>query len=1365
MADFVSLFTGMSERDIGYLLKNMVQRQINEELTNSEISSIDNKTPVLLTNSKDIELINDIAIQSVINIEAPTQYIMTEEPDGKDLKVWLKFQNAGELRDWSYQKNKSFSVGSNTMPGLFYRTEENNMLKTELYSYFNGHDHYAYSTDAVPIRILPNITATKITSFFMRLVPISLSRLLASDNNTLFAKVDDDQLRYGYSVTVDLKGNMHFYVRNNYKQYHLFIKNAYNSLVTNPILPAGTSVEPYRFENFNIANFKTNYETLCSMVALEPPFDDWFFKYNPTTHNMSVIQAIENNPASVFADTSLVSELPYLSCPIQEGKYTHSGTVQTTIYDNSGNNNNGTLTGLSNTPGGGWNDDNTLTSLGANVAGDGGGIAIDYGSIASLNTLTEFTISFWFNPLTETTHNETWNGRLVTKGYAAADTIYIERRFGQNDLKFSFRKTDNVEQSVTFPNAFPTANQWYLVTCRWKSGEKLKISVNDTEVESASVVSGTLSTASSTLKLFNATRAATGIMALFKMWNIRINQTTQDDLYYAGYHNPLFPKSENIQPEAGEEQPDIFIPFSNVYTLDKLTTPAAGNYRKINSLAGDNPLVVKYTVADGTSSSDPELLKYDVPDGVTTGGGLVAFSKIYDCTDPSNNSFVRLNSGSDDNAATAVEVTTAGAGSSLNGKKITKAIFYLKGENSPTGSVICKVWNAAGAVVTTLWYNGTVSTNLNAASVNTSTMTAYTFQNTDLTPWGANSMGVGWKVGIEYDGGDNSDTIQVKRNRSNPKTGEWATSRDWDGNWEDNPDDIDDDDLVGELWEGGTGSATVDPWIEIGSGSPTTVTELFGSTTHNLLNQLPRKITLRLKKTGTPTGSFTVSIMNTSGTQVAQFTGGTLTANSLTTSFADYTYTNLVHNTPITNGMMISVNYAGTGGKVCVMTNLGNTTASNPNNTGGTNNYHSSTSYARRYQSGVWTNLTTQDVSMKVYTGGTTFNAYVRLSATRTRVATKAVNSSSSIHNQKITKIKARIKKVGAPGGIINCYIKTAGDVTKVTFSSVDVSTITADGTYKDVIFENYSHSYLINSTAGSTSGDKIVYEFAGSDASNYLEFNANSDVLDTSTLSTITQTYDSGSYVDDAQHDLAGNMWGGGEPDLSSRTRVAQSIEHQDSRLKGKKITRVKAFLYRTTSNVSGTVYCNIRRGSDDSLVKTLDTVAASTLSTNPAVPTQPVFDDVTNNYPMTVGDKVCIEFSGGNATDAVGVLIRESAPNYDLANSYVRKFDELDWDDEETAFDLCAVMDEGGFFYTPDPDAIPDPTPINDKDLIICAGNNKLSGFFETFLMEFRIYTKDITTDMADNLYANRYSISPISPNAIHMPFSFKCNSLDPV
>src|SRR6188508_364325 len=235
MVDFVSLFTGMSERDIGFLLKSIVQDSINSQLTNAEISEIDEKTPVLITNSKDVELMNDISIQSAINIEPSTVYLMPEEPDGVNLKIWLKFHNAGELRDYSYQKNKSYATGSNTMPGLFSKYNDHSMLKYELYSYFNGVTHYAYTVDAPAVRILPNIAAGKTTSFFMRLVPVSLSKLANAENTTLFTKVDDDQLRYGYTVTLDPVGNMHFYVRHDYRQYHLCVKDAYHYILTDPL--------------------------------------------------------------------------------------------------------------------------------------------------------------------------------------------------------------------------------------------------------------------------------------------------------------------------------------------------------------------------------------------------------------------------------------------------------------------------------------------------------------------------------------------------------------------------------------------------------------------------------------------------------------------------------------------------------------------------------------------------------------------------------------------------------------------------------------------------------------------------------------------------------------------------------------------------------------------------------------------------------------------------------------------------------------------------------------------------------------------------------------------------------------------------
>jgi len=1340
MVDFISMFTGMSERDIGLLLKTIVQDTINSQLTNAEISETDNKTPVLITNAKDIELMNDISIQAAINIEPSTVYLMPEEPDGVDLKLWLKFQNAGELRDWSYQKNITYSTGGNTMPGLFSKSNDNSMLKYELYSYFNGISHYAHTLDGPAVRILPNITAGDITSFFMRLLPISLSRLLYTDNIALFTKVDDDQLRYGYSVIMDNNGSLNFYVRNDYRQYHLFVKDAYNSILTDPLYDNGSN---FRFENFNKKNFLTGFEFLCGLVAAELPFDDWFFKYNPTTHNMSVINTSENNAASVFADTSLVTPVPIISCPIQEGKWTHSGTVQTTVYDNSGNNNNGTISNIA--TGGQWNDDNTLTNNG------GSGLYIDFGSISAINTLTEFSICFWFNPGTELIVPSTRT--IISKGVNVAQSIWIIRDSGQNNVRFVLFNTSSSDwTAATVPNAFIEENKWYFICARWKSGEKVKLSVNGATDSVGSVnVTFTLTNAGTTLQLFRSTNAAPGTIALFKFYITQISDTVRDDLYYEGYHNPLFPKSENIQP-VQEETPDpIFIPFSNVYTLDKMATPVLADYRRINSLAGDSPLFERYNVADGTSTSDPELLKYDVPDGIVTGGDEIPFSRIGSAPatiDSSDNSSGKVGGGQNDAFALQLFSTSSGIGQTINGKIITKAIIWMRRPTSSvTGTLYCRIWNAGASLTPVATLGSMPATDVNQGS-SSDDWKAYTFTNTANTV----AMGSNYRIGIEYQGYGGDDVIDIQRKSGPSDLSAYQTTYD-NGDWDD--DGNNSFSMKCDLYTGGTGSASVNPWYELGSGSITTVTESFGSSSHNLLNQIPTKVILRLKKTGTPSGTFSVTIMNASGTSSATFTGPT-TANSLTTSFADYTFTNLTNTVPITSGMQIAVNYGGTGGKVCVMTNRGNTTAANATNTGGTNNYHGSTSFLRRYQLG-FTNETTIDLSAKIYTGGNDFDAFLRFSTTRTRITEKAVNTSSGLNNRKITKVIVRGKKTGTPSGIINCYIRDPSDNIKVTFSSVDINTVGT--TYEDIVFENYVHNYLINS--GTLDGDKISIEYSGAGTSNYLELNSNKDVLEG--VNTIAQTYDNGNYVDQGQRDLAGKMYEGGEPDLNSRTRVAQSIEHQNSRLKGKKITRVKAFLIRT-GTASGTAFCNIRNSNDD-LIKTLlydgdPGVPVSGLSTTASTPTEVIFEDTTNNYPMDVGDKVSIEFNGGDSSNQLGVLVRSVTPtNYDGSNSYIRKYDEFDWDDVETTYDLCAVMDEGGFDFYPDPSLIPDPTPTNIKDLLFCAGNNAKSGFLETFLMEFRIYTKDITLEQADNLYDNRYSISPVGHGELLMPFSFRC------
>ncbi|MFI5405863.1 MAG: hypothetical protein ACHQ1D_05040, partial [Nitrososphaerales archaeon] len=852
----------------------------------------------------------------------------------------------------------------------------------------------------------------------------------------------------------------------------------------------------------------------------------------------------------------------------------------------------------------------------------------------------------------------------------------------------------------------------------------------------------TLATTGNNIKLYNATRAPIGIMALLKVHTTQITQLQQDDLFYEGYHNPLFPKSENIQPVVEEDPPDVFVPFTNAYTLDKMPTPVLADYRRINSLSGDNPFIERYSVADGTSATDPELNPYTIADGATTASDPETRVGSAPATiDSTANSSGKVGDGQNDMYGLKIDATAGtGIGDTMLGKVLTKAIVWMRKEDSSvTGTLYFRIWNATTTTLTPVATLGSVSANSLAAGTTSSDWQPITFQNTANTV----ALADGYRIGIEYQGFGSGDVVDVQR--QSPRAENTTIQTTYDGSWNTNTSFT----MKCDLYTG-AGTVATEPNIIMKTGSYNRVVEGFG-VSDPLMTKIIGKVTLRLKKVGSPTGTATIALVNNASPPSIRATFGTLDVSTLTTTTADYTFTNYTHNQPTTSGDRVGIIWTPSAtGEVHVMTNKGNTTG---------NTWQGTTSYVLKYISS-WASDTTIDLAGKIYTGGNNFDAWLRFSNSRTRIAAKAVTFTSSMDNKKLTKIVIRAKKAGSPSGIMNCYIRDPSDAVKVTYSSVDVSSLSTS--YTDVEFTNVVHNYLINNTVFD-SGDKVSIEYSSADSSNYVELIINHDVIDG--VNTIVQTYDSGNYVDNAQIDLSGKMYEGGEPDLNSRTRVVQSIEHQNSILKGKKITRVKAFLIRTTTGTSGTAYCNIRRGTDDSLIKTLDTVGVSSLNTTVDTPSEITFTDTTNNYPLNVGDKVSIEFSGGSTTDQLGVLVREVTPNYDLSNSYVRKYDEVDYDDSESTKDLCAVMDEGGFFFTPDAGFIPDPTPTNIKDLLYCAGNNAKSGFFEAFLMEFRIYAKDITLSNADNLYNNRYSISNIGNGELLMPFSLKCSTLDPV
>jgi len=84
-----------------------------------------------------------------------------------------------------------------------------------------------------------------------------------------------------------------------------------------------------------------------------------------------------------------------------------------------------------------------------------------------------------------------------------------------------------------------------------------------------------------------------------------------------------------------------------------------------------------------------------------------------------------------------------------------------------------------------------------------------------------------------------------------------------------------------------------------------------------------------------------------------------------------------------------------------------------------------------------------------------------------------------------------------------------------------------------------------------------------------------------------------------------------------------------------GKTITEVDVFM-KAVGSPSGTISINIRKGSDDSVATTMGTMAASALSSTMKLYT---FLNSSNAYSIVLGDKVLVEFSGGNSSNYVAV------------------------------------------------------------------------------------------------------------------------------
>lgn len=134
---------------------------------------------------------------------------------------------------------------------------------------------------------------------------------------------------------------------------------------------------------------------------------------------------------------------------------------------------------------------------------------------------------------------------------------------------------------------------------------------------------------------------------------------------------------------------------------------------------------------------------------------------------------------------------------------------------------------------------------------------------------------------------------------------------------------------------------------------------------------------------------------------------------------------------------------------------------------------------------------------------------------------------------------------------------------------------------------------------------------------------------------------------------------------------RIGEVANGSKSQLIGKIPKEVDFFLTKV-GNPTGIVTMNIRKGIDDSVAATMGTLNAVSMSTNTTMYT---FINRNNTYALKKGDKILVEYSGGDANNYIGIIDSDDDP-YDGAQSCSIYYTVSKVYQTQTSNDICGIF-----------------------------------------------------------------------------------------
>lgn len=1283
-----------------------------------------------------------------------SRYYMPFEPDGKKVRLDIKFDHGGEfLTDHSYQANNCIIGYATEQPVLRKNPEDDGVTAGEICSIYNGVEHHVKVENAPPISLkqMCEVDLEPGFAFKKRIYFLTLANELRSTNTkraTIAHFIENDQVEYGVKVEVDDTGKIYFFVRDRFQDFWL--------ATTTSQVTLAAELPDYFTPDFNPDNFDAESEVLTSINPV--PFVDLGFTYNFQTKKMQI-----------YKNGVLVTESPNVraNSPYSSGIYASSafppqaadlslwlpltaGGGENKLRDLSGKNNHSNIVNSTRKPT--W-----ITHLSNRRALEffaAAGSFVPVTKTATLNTLTSFTVAFF--AYLHADYYSIANSKVLFSFAASGNGRFLIYTTTGSSREVRMDVTNNAGTtrflgfgSLSLPSPAP-ALAHIVITY---DGVTYKCFVNKVQTQFVAAFTGDAFTNSGNITVggIGANLGGHENLSHVMFWKNRALTLTEIQELY----DTLVPTVEAIPNTANILKPANTPPFPPAWD-DPPPPPAVGqpiqlpftevmNYQtqntqvKINKVTTSN-LTNFYNVPGGTPVTDPQTILYDVDPG--TGSNTTApFTDVYSLAGA--NSTGQIEDGSGELAYGQYIRTTT---SNLFNRKITEIQVWLNGLGNPVGG---SVW------IGIIKANGTnikFGTAIDPATI-PDAWTSYTKQN--LT--NSYLMAVGDAVGVIWES-HGSGAVNIRRGGSGVHE-----------ETEDDPSDSSigmhscqnklEDDLTwgtpneefamaGTFKIGGDTVVTT-PYITISnySGAAILMAE-HAATGSALIGKTITKAQFRVyRENVAAVGTVSIRHIKADGTfweTLATMNVADLPITEPTTF--NIQWENVAYSRAMILGDKIGVVCSGvTGAKVYC---LANTVP-----TGSPDNYDTNKSYLVTRTTTTWWTNTGLDLSGKMWIGGNDFVPYLALDNTRKRIGEQATAAASILVGKVITSVKITAKKANnPPAGAIYCRIRDGAGVLKFTIGQRDISEVLATDTILEFTDVNNNYPMALN--------DFVSIEYDQGTATDNLLIKINKNQVDaanTIMVEAYAATIDTEQILND--RDLAGEMFTGGQIDTAARPMRGIKIK-AGSILIGKAITEARIKLKRTgTFGAGENMSVKIIRNSDKVVASTLDVREINTISTSAF--TEYIFQETGNAYSLVEGDFIGVENNFGDSTTKfIEIAINNTNP-FDTTKTIMFNYNGTAYVDDST-FDMIAKLYTGGNTVFPDPDIPIEPNPFHyfhgwvigaaqppDSNALVKPVEllPESDTYIHAFVKQFRLYSMILTQAQFNNYFNNRFTITPIT------------------